>query len=111
MNIQRNDQGDNLSKFQSPSNRLITLRNTNQNYKNLLLKRPSKGFRKGKTPISVISKMYGPSVFADMIDDLFNRALHDYLETEKIKYIAQPMLAEDQKDWPSNPTTRKKPTP
>ena len=46
-----------------------------------------------------------------MIDDLFNRALHDYLETEKIKYIAQPMLAEDQERLAIEPNNQEKPTP
>ncbi|MBK8701096.1 MAG: hypothetical protein IPN29_16795 [Saprospiraceae bacterium] len=47
-------------------------------------------------PTSVIRKMYGPSVFADMIDGLFNRNLKDYLTLHDIKYIAQPMLSDDQ---------------
>lgn len=108
MNIQRNDQGDNLSKISITLEPADYLKKYESELQKLAAKAAIKGFRKGKTPISVIRKMYGPSVFADMIDDLFNRALHDYLETEKIKYIAQPMLAADQERLAIEPNNQEK---
>jgi trigger factor len=55
-----------------------------------------KGFRKGKVPASVVKKMYGGSIFAELIDNLFNSKLSDYLREEKINFVTQPILSEDQ---------------
>lgn len=52
--------------------------------------------------------MYGPSVFADMIDNLFNTALQEYLEKEKIRYIAQPMLSAEQERLALEPANGEK---
>ncbi|MFM2393289.1 MAG: trigger factor, partial [Bacteroidota bacterium] len=53
-----------------------------------------KGFRKGKVPANVIKKMYGESIFVEMMDELFNKAFNDYTSSNNIKYIVQPILAE-----------------
>ncbi|NNE29300.1 MAG: hypothetical protein HKN16_06670 [Saprospiraceae bacterium] len=53
-----------------------------------------KGFRKGKTPIGLIRKMYGKAVMADVINETIQRTLFNYLEEEKIKYLGQPIPAE-----------------
>lgn len=53
-----------------------------------------KGFRKGKTPIGLIKKMYGKAVMADAVNDAIQRTLFNFLETENIKYLGQPLPAE-----------------
>jgi trigger factor len=54
-----------------------------------------KGFRKGKTPESVIKKMYGKSILADVINKTLQDKLFGYLDEEKINYLGQPLPDED----------------
>lgn len=96
MNIQKNDLGQLISSISVTLEPADYLKKYDQELQRLAAKAAVKGFRKGKTPVSVIKKMYGPSVFADMIDNLFNNALQEYLESEKIRFIAQPMLSAEQ---------------
>lgn len=53
-----------------------------------------KGFRKGKTPISVLKKMYGGPLLADIVNKELSKTLNDYLVEEKILYIGQPIPSE-----------------
>ena len=55
-----------------------------------------KGFRKGKTPKSIIQKMYGPSLLMDVVTKKLQDALNDYLEEEKLEIFGQPIPSEDQ---------------
>ena len=55
-----------------------------------------KGFRKGKTPLSVIKKMYGKSILAEIVNNLLQEELYGYLQNEEIKFLGQPLPAEDQ---------------
>ena len=55
-----------------------------------------KGFRKGKTPHSVIKKMYGRSVLAEVVNDTLQHALSDYLQKEDLPILGQPIPADDQ---------------
>ncbi|MCB9302256.1 MAG: trigger factor [Lewinellaceae bacterium] len=55
-----------------------------------------KGFRKGKTPASVLKKMYGRGVLADVINDLLQKELYDYLSKEDIKILGQPLPSDSQ---------------
>ncbi|GJM32158.1 MAG: trigger factor [Saprospiraceae bacterium] len=55
-----------------------------------------KGFRKGKTPISVIKKMYGKAVLADVINELLQEELNNHLTNEKLDILGQPIPAETQ---------------
>jgi trigger factor len=55
-----------------------------------------KGFRKGKTPASVLKKMYGKGVFADVINEMLQKELYDYLTDNDIKILGQPLPAPDQ---------------
>lgn len=56
-----------------------------------------KGFRKGKTPESVIKKMYGKSILADVINKTLQDKLFGYLDEENINYLGQP-LPDDEKN-------------
>lgn len=53
-----------------------------------------KGFRKGKTPLALIKKMYGKAVLADVINETIQRKLFAYMDEEKIKYLGQPLPAD-----------------
>lgn len=50
-----------------------------------------KGFRKGMVPTPMLKKMYGKSVFTDVINELIQKNLFDYIDAEKLKYIGQPL--------------------
>lgn len=55
-----------------------------------------KGFRKGKTPQSVVKKMYGKSVLAEVVNETLQKALSGYLDEEKLDLLGQPIPADDQ---------------
>ncbi len=55
-----------------------------------------KGFRKGKTPIGMLRKMYGKSLMADVINELIQRELFTYLREQELDILGQPIPAEDQ---------------
>ncbi|MCB0650714.1 MAG: hypothetical protein KDC85_05510 [Saprospiraceae bacterium] len=54
-----------------------------------------KGFRKGKTPLSVVKKMYGNSVLANIINDMLNHELDTFLKDQKLSILGQPIPSED----------------
>ncbi len=56
-----------------------------------------KGFRKGKTPTSVLKKMYGKSVLADVINEMLQQQLYEYLTEQDLQILGQPLPSEDQK--------------
>lgn len=55
-----------------------------------------KGFRKGKTPMSVIRKMYGKSVLAEVVNELLEKELSGYIQEEELDLLGQPLPAEEQ---------------
>jgi len=55
-----------------------------------------KGFRKGKTPMGFIKKMYGQGVMSDVVNKLIQEELSKFLQDEKIKFLGQPLPATDQ---------------
>lgn len=62
-----------------------------------------KGFRKGKTPKSVIRKMYGKSLLGEILEEKLQKALGDYVESEKLAVVLQPLLAEGEEGLDPNP--------
>ena len=66
--------------------------------KKLKAKASLKGFRKGKTPISFIKKVYGASIMSDVVQKTLNSELFKFLDDEKIKYLGQPIPASDQEE-------------
>ncbi len=54
-----------------------------------------KGFRKGKTPMSVLKKMYGNSVLSNIVYDILNTELDTFLKEEKLAILGQPIPSED----------------
>ncbi|MCB0560440.1 MAG: trigger factor [Lewinellaceae bacterium] len=55
-----------------------------------------KGFRKGKTPISILKKMYGKSVLLEVINETLQKELSGYLTEQDVKILGQPLPSEDQ---------------
>jgi len=55
-----------------------------------------KGFRKGKTPLSVVKKMYGKGILADAVNNTLQTALSDYLKSEELNILGQPIPSDDQ---------------
>ena len=55
-----------------------------------------KGFRRGKTPLGVIKKMYGKGILAELVNKLFQEKLFEYINNEKLNIIGQPILVEGQ---------------
>ena len=54
------------------------------------------GFRPGKVPASLISKMYGKAVLADEINKLVGEKLNEYIKAEDIHVLGDPMPNENQ---------------
>jgi trigger factor len=78
-----------------------------ENLKNYSKKLNIKGFRSGKTPKSVLTKMYGKGLLEETISKLLNEKLFGYLESEKVDIFGNPMLipAEEPLDFnPNIPT-------
>ena len=55
-----------------------------------------KGFRKGKTPLGYIRKIYGESALAETVTDLLQKTVMDYLNENKVNFLGQPLPANDQ---------------
>jgi len=55
-----------------------------------------KGFRKGKAPESIIRKMFGKQILGDVVIKKLQESLYSYLDEEKIKYLGNPIVHEDQ---------------
>jgi len=58
------------------------------------------GFRKGKTPMSIINKKYRTSVLVDQVNKLVQDELYKHITTKKLRVLGSPMPIEDNKiDW------------
>ncbi len=66
-----------------------------ENLKDYSKKASIKGFRAGKTPKSVLVKMYGRGLLEEVVNKLLNEKLFGYLEEQKIGIFGSPMMAED----------------
>ena len=53
------------------------------------------GFRKGKVPFSILTKMFGKSVRVEEINRLVSEALYNYIRDNKLNTLGEPMTAED----------------
>ena len=66
-----------------------------ENIKKYSKKVAIKGFRSGKTPKSVLTKMYGKGMLEETVNGLLNEKLFGYLDDEKIGFFGSPMMADD----------------
>ncbi len=55
-----------------------------------------KGFRKGKTPMTAIRKMYGKTVLAEVVYDTLNKSLEEYIVKKELDILGNPLPSEDQ---------------
>ncbi len=55
-----------------------------------------KGFRKGKTPASVIRKFYGKPLLADIIEKLLQKELNTFLTQQNLETLGYPLASENQ---------------
>ena len=55
-----------------------------------------KGFRKGKTPLSAIKKMYGKNVLSEVVYGELNKTIENYIVEEKIDILGNPLPVADQ---------------
>jgi len=51
-----------------------------------------KGFRKGKTPISVIKKMYGPAIIQESVSKILTDQINNIIESDDYNIIGEPYL-------------------
>ena len=60
-----------------------------------------KGFRPGKVPAGLIHKMYGKSILVDEINHMISHTVNDYIKTEKLNIVGEPIPAEENNniDW------------
>lgn len=61
--------------------------------------RPSidiKGFRKGKVPVNVIKKFYGPQIEGEALQDISSETFNDVMKEEKQQVVGQPQLRDIQ---------------
>src|SRR5690606_19653607 len=66
-----------------------------------------KGFRAGKTPKSVLQKMYGKGMLEEAVTSILQDKLYGYLEENKIQYFASPLSVPQEEPLlfdPKNPT-------
>lgn len=59
-----------------------------------------KGFRKGMAPASLIERLYGDRVLADVVNDTISESLSNYMKEKDLKVIGEPLPEEGQNaDW------------
>lgn len=56
-----------------------------------------KGFRKGKTPLPFLKKMYGKSILSEIISDKLHKELNELMNTKELTFMGQPIPVQDQK--------------
>ena len=62
-----------------------------------------KGFRKGKTPISFLKKMYGQKLLSDIVTDLLQKELSREMQHEDADYVGRPIPPKGQRRINFNP--------
>jgi trigger factor len=55
------------------------------------------GFRPGAAPKSMIEKMFGTSVLLEAVNAAASKGLFDYIDTQKLNILGQPVLTDDSK--------------
>ncbi len=66
-----------------------------------------KGFRKGKTPISFIKKVYGKGVLGEIVSKMFSEELDKIMRgDDEVKYIGSPLLSKGQPQLDFKPDSK-----
>ncbi len=66
-----------------------------------------KGFRKGKTPMSMIKKLYGEQVLAESVNAQLQTALYDYIKDQELEVLGDPIPEENHEVVSFNPNELK----
>lgn len=66
--------------------------------KKLASKTSMKGFRKGKTPIGMVKKMYGQQVLVEVINKAVEEEMNKLMEEEKASLLGQPIPSKEHVD-------------
>lgn len=69
----------------------------NEALKNVQRKTTLKGFRPGKVPFGLISKMYRKSAMAEEVNKLLSESLNNYLLENKLEILGYPLAGKDKK--------------
>ncbi len=62
-----------------------------------------KGFRKGKTPMSVLRKMYGKAILSDVINGMLQSEVGNFLTENDLNYLGQPLPNDGQEVYEFDP--------
>lgn len=54
-----------------------------------------RGFRKGKTPLSFLKKMYGKNLLGEIVTDMLQHEINEILQQDEMDIIGQPIPSED----------------
>ena len=63
--------------------------------KSLRQKAQIPGFRKGMVPTSLIKKMYGKSVIAEVVNKALQEAVYNYIKENKVNMLGEPLPNEE----------------
>ena len=55
-----------------------------------------KGFRQGQAPMSFVKRLYGNSIFGEMLNELLSKELYDHLRESGLQVLGQPLPAAEQ---------------
>ena len=66
-----------------------------KNLKRIGQSHPVKGFRPGHTPLSILEKLYGKQVLADVVNDEIGEQLTKYIQENKLNVLGEPIVTDD----------------
>ncbi|MGM9803672.1 MAG: trigger factor [Muribaculaceae bacterium] len=69
----------------------------NKELKLLGQKRPIKGFRPGHTPLSLLKKLYGKQILAEVVNEEIGENLTKYIHENNINILGEPMISNESK--------------
>ena len=98
MKIDRKDTGNGIGTITVTVETADIKDKYNNSIKDYSSKASIKGFRKGKTPVNFIKKMHGHSILADTINNVMQAELSNYIKSEELDLIGQPIPSETEKD-------------
>ncbi|MGV0753835.1 trigger factor [Empedobacter brevis] len=61
-----------------------------------------KGFRKGQVPMSFVKKQYEQAVIFDTVNEILQKSVSDYINTEKLSILGNPVPVIKDVDWDSD---------
>lgn len=56
------------------------------------------GYRQGMVPAGVVKQRYGKAVLAEELNKIANKALFDYIQSNNIRFLGEPMISEERQE-------------